>query len=59
MTRNLQEFNRFIRKHWDVAGNFLIGEDDKIGRDLLLSQILSTTTSTFGIAEDSSQFRET
>ena len=38
-----------------VAGDDNVEEVDE---DLLIGQILGTTTSTFGVAEDSSQFKE-
>ena len=60
INRNLHEFNHFVGQHLDKAGNFAIGEStqDKLSKDLLISQILSTTTSTFSVNEDSSQFKE-
>jgi hypothetical protein len=60
VARNLQDFHQFLNKHTDAAGNFLVGEagSEKLEQELLLSQILSTTTSTFGVAEESNQFRQ-
>ncbi len=59
--RSMNQFNHFVSKHWDSAGNLTIGDLDsqvKLEKDLLLSQVLSTTTTTFDVAEEFSQFKE-
>lgn len=61
LSRNMTQFSRFVSKHWDRTGRFSIADNEnanQLDQNILLSQLLSTTTTTFEASEESSQFRE-
>lgn len=51
INRNLQEFNHFVGQHLDKSGNFVTGQstEDKLNKDLLITQVFSNITSTFSL----------
>lgn len=58
--RNINQFSLFVGKYWDRAGNFLLSDPEQklqFDQELLLTQMLSTTTTTFDLTEDCTQER--
>lgn len=62
LTRAMTSFNQFVGQHWDRVGNFSLLDSDNCPKnnhqEILISQLLNTTSTTFDSSEDSSQFKE-